>query len=789
MNAESIATTLSLTVEQVRPLFARYEQEHGAPPDELLRFAAWAHRAGALSTDRYKQLLTKRQVQVSALGTLPSQALSTGVWPPAGGALSTGVWLGGDSGSGSATPPADGGATPQLPAASSYTNLGLLGQGSMGEVHVVQEADLGRTVALKKLRPSIQGDADRARFYREAQITAQLEHPSIVPIYRLEQPEQGKLAYTMKLIDGVTLAEYIAATREQIDASQTLSSSHDRPTRIRHFIKVCEAIAYAHSRGYIHRDLKPANVMIGPFGEVYVMDWGLARPADGDDIVAPSPASGTSEASPFVTVAGSVLGTPAYMAPEQARGDQDDMGPASDQYTLGLILQELVTLEKAIPARGAEEALQQAMVGYRRQPSAPAGRPPIARELRAVMDRVLSLSPADRYPDVNALIEDLQRYLDGQEVHASPDNASQRLARWFSHHRNTTLLLLVGMLLIVFMSTTTFLYRQQQLREASAQREALLTRLLTATSSQGQQIDRQFLRYEGLTMSLASAATQALTHGGVDPEPVYTTDDFDAPATAPPDLEWSPRYQRDVSVDWPVFKLAPGVARGAVQPLLDRLSPVRHTFRLAMLRSKGEAAVTLPDAQIHQLLVSWGVPLVWAFVGFEEGVHMAYPGKGGYPDDYDPRKRPWYQRTVGTSGPHWGEPYIDALGQGLLLPCTMSIYDERHDFRGVAGVELTLQTIVEELMELPGVQGVGETWLLDQQGRVLVRSSDTDAHRDADGALQTPLFGDAGIRQSIIGRGSGYQQDGDELVLYNRLGSLGWYYVVTGSADGLIGQR
>lgn len=749
MSLEFLMTTLSLAEAEAQDLLDRYADAHGTPPDDLLRVAAWLHSEGAMATERYQQILAQREVRISALETLTEWQEDT-VRP-----------------------------------ASSYAELGLLRQGAVGEVHIVQEGDLGRTVALKKLRPSARRDEDLARFYREAQITAQLEHPSIVPIYRLEQSEQGQLAYTMKLIDGITLEEYIAEIRDHVAGGAPLPGSMDRPTRIRHFIKICEAIAYAHSRGYVHRDLKPANVMLGQFGEVYVMDWGLARPALGEDASDADQPPQAAEGSALVTQAGSVLGTPAYMAPEQARGDHKEVGPASDQYALGLILQELLTLEKAIPADGAEEALRQAMVGYRRQPAAPGQ--PIARELRAVMDKTLALDPADRYPDINALIEDLQRYLDDQEVRASPDSLSQRAARWFSHHRNTTLTLLIGLLLVVFMSTTTSLYRQQQLREAAALREAALTRLLTVVASQGQQIDRQFLRYEGLTMSLAASATQALTHGGVDPEPVYTNDDYDVPERAPPDMLHSPRYQRAVSVDWPVFKLAPGVSRASVQSLLDRLSPVRHNFRLAMLRSKGEAAVTLPEDQIHRLLVEWGVPLVWAYVGFEEGVHMAYPGQGDYPEDYDPRKRPWYQQTVGTSGPQWGEPYLDALGQGLLLPCTMSIYDERHRFRGVAGVELTLETIIDELMELPGVQGVAETLLLDQEGRVLVRSGDSSSPREVDGNLELPLFGSDAARRDIIGRGSGYHQSDDELVLYNRLGSLGWYYVATGRTDELIG--
>lgn len=754
MTLEELATKLPLPMEWLAPWFDEFVEEHGLPPESDAVFRDWLQRRRQTTADQ----TTVRDSSNDATPTPPAAPFPT----------------------------------------ETYTRHGLLGQGSVGEIHVVKERDLGRTVAWKQLRPSICSDADVARFQREARITAQLEHPSIVPVYRLEQMGEAQCAYTMKLIEGVTMAEYLSGVRRRVESKEPLPARDERASRIRQVIKVAEAVSYAHNQGFIHRDLKPSNIMLGPFGEVYVMDWGLARSQHATDPVIPL--SETAEASdPLIssgsnsaqlTMVGAVLGTPAYMAPEQARGEQDAVGPWSDQYTLGLILQEVVTLQKAVPGTRADAVIQGAMLGYRVQPEALPGRPPIARELHAIIERCLALEPGDRYPDIQALIDDLQRYLDGQEVLTSPDRTVQRVARWFSHHRDTTLLLLVGLLWIVFMSSTLFLHRQHALRDAASAREAVLTRLLTMVSSQGQQIDRQFLRYEGLTMSLAAAATQSLTHGGVDPEPTYTGTAFENVDTAPPDLAWSARYQREVSIDWPVFQLAPGVDSVTVQPLLDRLSPLRHTFRLAMLRSQGEAAVTLPDDEIHRLLSEWGVPLVWAYVGLEEGVHVGYPGKGGYPDDFDPRQRPWYQRTLGITGPHWGDPYADAMGQGLLLPCTMAIFDEQHEFRGVAGVELTLETIIEELMELPVSSGLEETWLLDAHGRVLVHAGDgQEAPEEVNGALVLPLFGDDVIRREIQGRGSGYLDHEGELVVYNRLGAVGWYYVATGPTEALLGAH
>ena len=772
MLVDEIAALTDLPRDELRALHQRYVRAHPGQAEDVPRFAAWLHQEGQLSTARYKELLSRRRLQLSALATLNAGLLTplpteeTEDIPPLSEVAS---WLEG-----------------------MYVDLGVLGRGSMGEVRVVQDHHLGRTVALKQLLPQMGSEAELARFYREAQITAQLEHPSIVPVYRLEQPGEGRLAYTMKLIDGVTLEAYIADVRAAAQHSAALPEALQLPARLRHFIKICEAIHYAHSRGFVHRDLKPANVMIGPFGEVYVMDWGLARRTDAsaeedaaEALPTPSPLEGRGAVE---TVAGAVMGTPAYMSPEQATGAPESTLPTSDQYTLGLILQELITLEKAIPGDGLEEALQRAAVGYRQPPAPPPGQRSLPRELRSIMDRALALVPGDRYPSVAALAEDLHRYLDGQAVLARPDTPLQRAARWLSQHRQATLLTMVGLLTLVFMSSTTFLYREQRAREAAAVREDALTRVLTATSSQAQRIDRHILRYEGLTMTIAAAAVQALTHGSDDPEPTYTDTDFDDPATAPPDLGWSPRYQRAVSIAWPSFVLAPGIARADVAGLLERLSPVRHTFRLAMLRSQGEAAVTLPDDQIHMLLVERGVPLVWAYVGFAEGVHMSYPGKGGYPDDYDPRQRPWYKNTVGTTGPRWGTPYLDALGQGLLLPCSMSLYDERHDFRGVAGVELTLDTVVHDLLELPGVAGIQETLLLNQEGLILVRSGQDQPPLDSKGELSFPAFADEDTVRTIRARGSGYLEADGTLTTYHRLGSLGWFYVSIGDAEDMLSR-
>lgn len=233
-----------------------------------------------------------------------------------------------------------------------YSQVSEYGRGGMGRVLLVHDAFLGRDVALKELLPApIPRDpanpstparrymAFLSRFLQEARITGQLEHPSIVPVYELGHRRDGTLYYTMKLVRGKTLRQAIHECKTQQDRLELLP----------HFVNLCQAIAYAHSRGIIHRDLKPDNVMVGEFGETVVLDWGLAKAKDRDDVHA----DGLAETirllklgdvdSAAKTLYGQVLGTPAYMPPEQAKGQLDRIDERSDVYSLGALLYEILS--------------------------------------------------------------------------------------------------------------------------------------------------------------------------------------------------------------------------------------------------------------------------------------------------------------------------------------------------------------------------------------------------------------------------------------------------------------
>jgi len=240
-----------------------------------------------------------------------------------------------------------------------YQLLGEIARGGMGAVLKGRDTDLGRDLAVKVLLECHKGSPDLIRrFVEEAQIGGQLQHPGIVPVYELGQFDDLRPFFTMKLVKGRTLA---ALLRDRPDPE------HDRPSFLSIFEAICQTMAYAHARGVIHRDLKPSNVMVGSFGEVQVMDWGLAKvlPQGG---VADEGGASPPEASAIRTVrsgsgadasqAGSVLGTPSYMAPEQARGEVAAVDERADVFGLGAILCEVLTGQPPFVGGSGAEVLR-----------------------------------------------------------------------------------------------------------------------------------------------------------------------------------------------------------------------------------------------------------------------------------------------------------------------------------------------------------------------------------------------------------------------------------------------
>src|SRR5512140_2871618 len=306
-----------------------------------------------------------------------------------------------------------------------------IARGGMGRIVAAVDHRLGRAVALKELLDPVPERV--GRFQREALITARLQHPGIVPVYEAGSWPSGEPFFAMKLVSGRPLDQVI-------DEARTIE---DRLALLPRVAAATEAIAYAHSQRVIHRDLKPANILIGEFGETVVIDWGLAKSLDEADgltsdqrVTRPvkaqqEPKRRADPGSSTLTVAGAVMGTPAYMAPEQARGEPLDQ--RADVFALGAMLYHLLAGMPPYNARTATDVIAAAALGRvvplaEREPGAPP-------DLVAIVERAMAPVPAERYGDAGELAIELRRFLTGQLVSAHRYTAAQRIGRFVKRHR------------------------------------------------------------------------------------------------------------------------------------------------------------------------------------------------------------------------------------------------------------------------------------------------------------------------------------------------------------------
>ncbi len=329
----------------------------------------------------------------------------------------------------------------RLPRAAGSACSDTTPRGGIGIVSVAMDSELHREVALKQIQPRHADDpASRARFLIEAEVTGRLEHPGVVPVYGLGTNPQGRPFYAMRFVRGQSLKEAIdgfhqADRRPGRDpAERTLALRQ----LLRRFVDVCNAIAYAHSRGVIHRDLKPANILLGPYGETLVVDWGLAKVVGRDDPT-PQPAGEMtlrpeSHSSRSETMAGTAIGTPLFMSPEQAEGRLAQIGPASDIYSLGATLYGLVTGKNPVEDLvGVEEIVARVRRGAIAVPRQV--NPGVPPALEAIILKAMALRPADRYQSAHALAEEVERWLADEPVTARREPVWERARRWMRRRR------------------------------------------------------------------------------------------------------------------------------------------------------------------------------------------------------------------------------------------------------------------------------------------------------------------------------------------------------------------
>jgi serine/threonine protein kinase len=343
-------------------------------------------------------------------------------------------------------------------------------RGGLGEVFVALDQELHREVALKEIDAQHADDPhSRGRFVREAEITGGLEHPGVVPVYGLGRHADGRPFYAMRFIRGETLKDAVARLHQSPGHALAHGDLEFRRLLSR-FVAVCNAVAYAHSRGVIHRDRKPSNVMLGPSGETLVVDWGLAKAVgrgaveDGDGPAEPTlvPVLSDTEGA---TRTGAALGTPAYMSPEQAAGRIDLLGPASDVYSLGATLYALLTGRAPVAGKDAGEVLARVQRGD--WPAPRQVRPAVPPALDAVCRKALAREPGGRYASALDLAAEVERWLADEPVAAYAEPWAVRGRRWMRRHR-PLVSTAVGVLVVALVAATVGLVLVSGAREREA---------------------------------------------------------------------------------------------------------------------------------------------------------------------------------------------------------------------------------------------------------------------------------------------------------------------------------
>ncbi len=320
-----------------------------------------------------------------------------------------------------------------------YDNFRKFAEGGTAILEECLDKNLGREVLMKRLHTHlVEDETERKRFQREARVTALIQHPGTVPLYEIGRDREGSVYFTMKKVEGDSLREILLGI---VARDKYFKSKYTLNTLIEVLVQVGQAVAFAHSRGVVHRDLKPANILVGGFGEVMILDWGLAKIMNEPESVH-GEIPEKDHVSLELTRAGKRAGTPLYMSPEQAAGENDQIDGRSDVYSMGSILYEVLTYENLVWGQDKEEVLEKIL---HQEPVSPRKRAPnrhIPRILDSICMRAIQKHPDDRYSSLLDMVEDMRAYLLHENVTAHHYTPWERFLNW--ERRNTMLMVGLG---------------------------------------------------------------------------------------------------------------------------------------------------------------------------------------------------------------------------------------------------------------------------------------------------------------------------------------------------------
>ena len=637
--------------------------------------------------------------------------------------------------------------------------------GGFCDLYVGQDKRLNRKVAIKLLRSkfSLKNEM-RDMFISEAKITAQLEHPSIVPVHSIDNLDEFGPCLSMKLVEGRDLREYLSAIRAtyKTEGIKKYDEKKALISRLDIFKKICEGVSFAHSRNIGHNDLKPENIMLGAYGEVYVMDWGLAN----------------NFKSTVTSEDGDIIGSPRYMSPEQITGNKTDQ--RSDIFALGLILFELATLKPALPGDSFEEVQLNLKNGefnslkHRFEFH-------LQSDLIAIIRKAISLNPEDRFQSVNDLLDDVNKYLSNQELSIKKDNIVKKVTRAISNHPAVTAILLLCFISVFAATIIGELYARNLSIQKAKKREGVISYLHNKISNKAHKIDSQFLHLEDSVKYLAAKAAFCLKRNiSKDNVKIFSNNDFADKNKAPSDLVYSPAYKKELSFNSPGYKLPPTISvdTNNIKNELKILASLQKDFAKILFESGTNMLVTNSNfGELKFKALNKGFPLIWAYIGLKSGAFSSYPGHTGYAAEYDGRCRPWYKSSALNRDINWSKPYADASGQGMVMSCSTAVVDDEDKFHGVASVDIEVSYVFNNILSKNKTVYALEKYVIDENAKIIL--SYLDEKKDKNSKTSNKRFPyleilplmDKGEQNSLV------INNGKEIIIFSKIPSLNWFYV------------
>ncbi|MCQ2403106.1 MAG: serine/threonine protein kinase [Lentisphaeria bacterium] len=617
-----------------------------------------------------------------------------------------------------------------------YDVLRQFAGGGQGVLSQARDKILKRTVALKSLRQEyLSNPTVRQAFVNEAIITGQLEHPAIVSVYDLLKDNQNGIHLTMKLVRGQNMDELLHADQAEFRNGR-ISRWGYQPTLNYHielFLRVCEAMGYAHSRGVLHCDLKPENIMLGEYGEIYVMDWGIAKKMNREGL--------------YVLPKGQALdGTPRFIPPECFAGMP--RGAQSDIYALGMILYEIVTLQRPFESREVKDLIREIKSG-KRKPVVNQFGVPLSATLVAIVNKALDLDLEKRYQSVTDLESDLRNYLAHEPVMALPDTPLMKLDRFLSHHIQplvavTLLGLLVAFLMAMHNLQLTVRQAEQEQRASEEKMQIMrnmknrvmidqwetwmLDNVVHASISLSNQMTRiaDKLNAETQFMNIFLGNSD---WKGLPEIPIRNYRDYHGKlegVRGSTPSQWY--YQAFINPDIASYQVPPFSPAEKYEPQLKFLAPIALRLRNVVLESRGDRLTRQNLDSLKQKMLHDGTLIRRAFVGWDDtALQVAYPFQPEYEDTYVNRKRSWYVTTKnawdkeGKRDVVWGKPYRDAGGGRYLLCCSQVILDDKDNFLGVMAFDVHFEFLLNILLNDGNGERFGtmEKYLVDRKGNTL----------------------------------------------------------------------